>query len=89
MTRATSFVHGTVTGYLRGCRCAACRVANTERHRVMRANRFARGVPVDSMHGTSNAYTHYGCRCVPCRQAQLDYERDLRRRKAEAAGSPS
>lgn len=75
-----SLVHGTATAYLNGCRCTACRAANTERHRRMRAQRIARGTPFK--HGTRNGYMNYGCRCGDCRAANAAYERERRRRQA-------
>jgi hypothetical protein len=68
--------HGSRTGYGQyGCRCEACRAANTASCRDWR-RRMARGLSDgDPRHGTSNGYSNYGCRCEDCRAA---YRRDRR-----------
>lgn len=59
--------HGVITGYSRGCRCDACKVANAEYQRAYRKRRRQQvqdGVEME--HGTTVGYG-FGCRCLPCR----------------------
>ena len=65
-------VHGTSASYCHGgCRCDACRLANTVYHRELRKrlreriNNAKARVP----HGTAGGYANHGCRCEDCRTA--------------------
>jgi hypothetical protein len=77
--------HGTRRAYnIRGCRCDACREANTRHHWF--ARQASKGqVPNTAPHGTANCYRNHACRCGPCRQAQTAAIRAYRDRKREAA----
>jgi hypothetical protein len=71
LRRGVSAEHGTPSRYDAGCRCAACRAANTARyHESTELRRRALGsatVP----HGSASTYRNWGCRCEPCHQAAL------------------
>lgn len=64
--------HGTVNGYVnRKCRCAACRAANTESTRILRARRVERtrangGIAPVAQHGTLSTRSNWLCGCVDC-----------------------
>lgn len=67
-----ALVHGSVTGYCHGgCRCDACRLANTDYHRELRKRLRARiGSTLARVpHGTAGGYANHGCRCEACRSA--------------------
>ncbi len=65
--------HGTLGRYHHGgCRCEACRAANTLRMREWKAQR--RGTEPPS-HGASG-YTNYGCRCEVCYEAHSEKMRE-------------
>lgn len=69
--------HGHVNTYKSGCRCTACRDANTDYQRVANARRRANPALADAAgHGRAATYINYGCRCPLCREA------NRRRRKA-------
>lgn len=73
--------HGTA-GYMRGCRCARCRIAAVERVRRWREANGPETV-TDDMHGKPGTYSNRGCRCDLCRTAMRDYQtlrREARRR---------
>lgn len=86
--------HGTYTMYQNhGCRCDACRQANTDyirerNHRVGRnrprdlvfAERHAAALARDN-HGTESRY-RLGCRCDECRTATTSARRTRRQRVA-------
>ena len=85
--------HGTRARYLAGCRCDACRAANTA---YVMAYRRARGVRpaaerLDRKHPSVTAYTRRGCRCDACRAIMAAKARDYRarRRQREGVGSDS
>lgn len=61
--------HGKATSYTNyGCRCDACREAQTKDMAQHRTRMRAAGLPEgDPRHGTSNGYANYGCRCETCR----------------------
>ena len=74
--RKSVFRHGAIRGYTDfGCRCDACREANTESCRQALTKRLARPVP-DRVHGTINGYFSYRCRCEDCRQAARHYRKN-------------
>lgn len=62
--------HGTPNAYKRGCRCEACRSANTQRTREAREQRRLRlvggQVSADQISHGRSAYTNWGCRCETC-----------------------
>jgi hypothetical protein len=79
-------VHGTDTGYGKGCRCADCRAAHAEHgqyQREMYRMLAAIDPSVVKEHGTRSAYTQYKCRCEACRAANREYGQKRRRRLAE------
>lgn len=61
-------VHGTPGAYNLGCRCVACRQANSDRCKgrpSTRQRNRARGLTVPPEHGL-NGYENYDCRCLVC-----------------------
>jgi hypothetical protein len=63
--------HGTLNGYVNlRCRCALCRLANTEYMAKRRVER-SQG-PVLAEHGNPNTYSNWSCRCEPCTRAHAD-----------------
>lgn len=69
-------IHGTINAYSNGCRCAACRKANTAfcaERRVLRRSRVAE-MPKEK-HGTISGYENWGCRCASCSVAGADHRR--------------
>lgn len=91
MGRPKTAVHGTRTMYVGGCRCDACRRANTEYQLAwdLRVGRKKYGaakweeVRPKRQHGSKNMYDA-GCRCDACRVAVVTYNRE--RREAFQAG---
>jgi hypothetical protein len=82
--------HGTTNAYDNfGCRCDACKAANTRVLAQRKAARLARGLaPDDPRHGTDNGYRNWGCRCAPCTIAATnDSYVTLRRRRAREDAS--
>lgn len=68
---------GTPAAYTRGCRCAPCRRANREVHRVAVGKMRAKGLPPgDARHGTEAAYRNWACRCEPCRAVARERNRE-------------
>jgi hypothetical protein len=66
--------HGDFRRYLApyGCRCDACRAANTAKQREARANRRAAlisGSAPALIHGLGSTYREWGCRCDRCTEA--------------------
>jgi hypothetical protein len=80
----TRIPHGTAGGYSNwGCRCAACRAANTESQRRFRARlreRVTAGLAV-VRHGEYSTYTNWACRCDKCRCAGREQRQRYRARK--------
>lgn len=74
-------VHGTLTRYRRGCRCAACLAAGRKRERGLRAEQKKKkdGPPTHSYSG----YVNYGCRCDVCREATREYLRQVKLRNGD------
>jgi hypothetical protein len=69
MGATREIVHGTVRGYIRGCRCDPCKTVHAEQ---MRHDREVRGELVRQgdprvPHGTNSGYFNWGCRCDPCK----------------------
>lgn len=82
---STGANHGTYRGYLTGCRCPECRMANTANKRKSRDT--AKQDPARANragHGKANTYKNYGCRCAPCKAANREWYRQYRSRKREA-----
>lgn len=67
-------MHGTLTGYVYGCRCEKC----TEEHKRRRPKQ---GIPAE--HGSYLAYTRYECRCTRCTRGYREKKREYRRRYEE------
>lgn len=66
--------HGTTRRYRVGCRCPACRAANSARVRDQVRRRAADPATADRAgHGKPSTYTNYGCRCEECRDAKRAY----------------
>jgi hypothetical protein len=66
-------VHGTIGAYDNGCRCTACRRANSDRVKGQPSTRQrnrARGRTVPPVHGL-NGYENYDCRCAVCCEAYV------------------
>jgi hypothetical protein len=59
---------GTNAAYARGCRCQACRDANTAEAHRFKAIRVARleADPTLRPHGDLATYANWGCRCPAC-----------------------
>jgi hypothetical protein len=80
-------IHGTTTCYDAGCRCDACRTANTEYHSRYRRQRFnsAADRTDEIPHGTKGGYRNWGCKCDECVAAgsaeNLKQRRNRLRRK--------
>lgn len=78
-----SWRHG-VYGYNhKGCRCHICSTAkryiNATADTARKAIFAATGLlPEGVVHGTTNAYRHYGCRCPDCRGANTEERRRQR-----------
>jgi len=62
--------HGTMYAYAAyGCRCDACRRANTQSAAKYRAAKRALPLDENVQHGTTNGYDLRRCRCEKCREA--------------------
>lgn len=59
-----------------GCRCRACKSANTLRVNQRRKEREALvkgdGLPASIQHGKSSSYRNWGCRCEACTTAHTE-----------------
>lgn len=60
---------GTITRYVSGCRCIACKQVAAERTKRLRHERLTRPIPATVKHGTYSTYMNWGCRCEPCKAA--------------------
>jgi hypothetical protein len=69
--RGVNAEHGTSRRYDAGCRCAACRAANTVRHREIRERRRRALATATVTHGSASTYRNGGCRCEACHEAGL------------------
>jgi hypothetical protein len=79
--------HGTLTRYAHhGCRCQACRQANSTYHAAW-VDRQRGPLPLHVQHGTHATYTNYQCRCRGCIEAHAAYMRAYKRRRREQAGA--
>lgn len=60
--------HGTMGGYLAGCKCSPCLAAKKAKSQAEGARRKARAAADPSVvpHGTVSGYRNWGCRCDPC-----------------------
>ena len=76
-----SVSHGSLEGWLAGCRCIECFKAKQRAY--MRQRRDSKLPPEAPKaepheayeHGTRSRYVHDGCRCRACRKANADYQR--------------
>lgn len=69
---SVEFEHGgSGGGYTNhGCRCDACKQANTVRYARRRKEREQEAKNMDDpRHGTPSFYANWGCRCERCRAA--------------------
>ncbi len=69
--RGVNADHGTSSRYDAGCRCAACRAANTARYHESTELRRRALAGAAVTHGSASTYRNWGCRCEPCHQAAL------------------
>jgi hypothetical protein len=71
MTRASSDLCGSPSGYKRGCRCGACRKAHAEATAAQKRERVTRAAADPSLipHGTQSGYINWLCRCPACKDA--------------------
>lgn len=63
--------HGYTASYRKGCRCHACKAANSRSVSISRnkaANRKRETLPDTVKHGTSGGYKYWQCRCPECRE---------------------
>ena len=68
------------------CRCDRCREAHRIRCAEERADRIARGLPMnDPRHGTHNGRINWGCGCTRCRRAESDYHKAGKRMRGKTA----
>jgi hypothetical protein len=71
LRRGVSAEHGTPSRYDAGCRCAACRAANTARYHESTELRRRALASAAVPHGSASTYRNWGCHCEPCHQAAL------------------
>jgi hypothetical protein len=71
LRRGVNADHGTSSRYDAGCRCAACRAANTARYHESTELRRRTLASAAVTHGSASTYRNWGCRCEPCHQAAL------------------
>jgi len=71
LRRGVSAEHGTPSRYDAGCRCAACRAANTARYHESSELRRRALASAAVPHGSASTYRNWGCPCEPCHQAAL------------------
>jgi predicted NAD-dependent protein-ADP-ribosyltransferase YbiA (DUF1768 family) len=71
LRRGVDAEHGTSSRYWAGCRCAACRAANTARYHEHTELRRRALATTAITHGSASTYRNWGCRCEPCHQAAL------------------
>ena len=71
LRRGVSADHGTSSRYDAGCRCVACRAANTARYHEKTELRHHALANAEVSHGSASTYRNWGCRCEPCHQAAL------------------
>jgi hypothetical protein len=79
--------HGHYRTYMKGCRCDACRKANSDKWAADLAARKQEPFRADlAGHGKCSTYKNYGCRCDACRAANRDAcaARRARRRRESA-----
>lgn len=79
--------HGHPAKYAQGCRCDACRAANTARCARGRADSAADPTRADRAgHGKASTYANHRCRCGACKAANTEKSAAQRAvRKARAA----
>lgn len=76
--------HGHPSTYAKGCRCKACRAANTARCAELRKQSAADPSRADRAgHGKPSTYKNHNCRCAACSAANTaDVNAYRARRKA-------
>lgn len=73
--------HGSYSTYVNhGCRCDACRQANTDYARHARQSRYTRRDNMTLPHGSLSTYMNWGCRCPECKAANAANGRRWRSR---------
>ncbi|MGW5616217.1 hypothetical protein [Streptomyces sp. NPDC003877] len=78
--------HGHVNTYKNGCRCAACREANSAYQAAGNVRRKADPSLADRAgHGKRSTYVNYACRCTACCTASSAAQRAARARRKEQA----
>lgn len=76
--------HGHVNAYKNGCRCPACRKANSTYQAAGNARRASDPSLADRAgHGKPSTYVNYACRCTPCRAAIANAQRARRKGQAK------
>lgn len=70
--------HGTVTRWVRGCRCDECKHAKTESSKQWRASVRSQAATASIPHGISGRQ-NYLCKCETCMQAQRSATRHWQR----------
>jgi hypothetical protein len=73
--------HGTFLAYQKGCRCARCRMANSDRNYRVRQARRDRLAEREGKHGTIGTYSNWGCRCDLCTATWREHMKTRVRRK--------
>jgi len=86
--------HGDYRTYRKGCRCDACRKANSDRYaEEVAARREDPSAANRAGHGKPSTYKNYGCRCDACSKANTADVAAYRARRreqqlAETGGAP-
>jgi hypothetical protein len=76
--------HGHVNTYKNGCRCEACRTANSVYQAAGNVRRSADPALADRAgHGKPSTYVNYACRCDACRAAVSAVQRARRKEQAK------
>lgn len=80
--------HGLLKTYqYRGCRCRACRDANSAVYIQQRLDRRSRLSELpESAHGKASTYHNWMCRCEPCTDAWAAKNADYRGRRRSVTG---
>jgi len=84
LRRGVCAEHGASSRYDAGCRCAACRAANTARYHESTELRRRALASATVTHGSASTYRNWGCRCEPCHQAALARAARRARRQQQA-----
>jgi len=76
--------HGDYRTYRKGCRCAACRKANSNQYaKEVAARREDPSAADRAGHGKPSTYKNYACRCTPCSKANTADVNAYRARRRE------